>query len=895
VTDTVAAAPRRGMRLTSRLALAFFLPAAAVTVVAASVAVLEMRNALRDAAYGQLRAASTVRVAQFDRWVDEQTNDLRFLVAVPHLQASIAALGPDGRRGSSASLDEILRRSVSTQQDFSRIVLLSAVGGRVIASSDSSVLGEYRVTQEHFLLGRTRIVAQNVYPEPGTGVATFTIAMPVRDTSGKLLAVLAGDVNLARIEEIIAAGGDLGTSGEAYLVDQYHQFVRGGDYDRGRYPRGVHTPEIDRAVQGTSGWGVYRNYAGREVVGMYQWLPRRQLALFVEMGRDEAFAPARRLMWEVAAFGLLAVLTLALGLSFVARRIGRPILRIADAARAVAAGDLTATAPVQTPDEIGELATAFNVMTERLRVAHGELEAQLNATATAAQASEDSRRLLRTVLDHLPAVVAVKDLTGRYIIVNTAFGEFHQAPADTLIGRGIRDTLSVTNADAVARADAEVLARRGTYVTEETYLVGGAERTFITARFPLIDANGTLFAIGVVGTDITDRKRLESQVLHQQKLEAVGRLAGGVAHDMNNLLTAVRCNAELLLDTMAADDPDRLPLEEIDRSVRNGSALTRQLLTFSRAHVVRPSALDLNRILGGMTAMLRRYVGTGIDINFQLASDLWLVRADEGQVEQVLLNLLSNAHDAMPTGGTATVSTANLVVGGPHGETVPQLTPGDYVCLGVRDTGTGIEADMIPLLFEPFFTTKEPGRGTGLGLSTAYAIVQQSLGAITVETTVGEGTTFNVYLPRYLEQPFDTQTLPTPSAPTAAGEMLLVVDDEPSVRVALRRLLALQGYEVLEAESGRDALAIFAERGAEVALVLTDVFMPEMSGHELAGKLREARAGLPIVFMSGYTASEVVRRGLMRDETRFLQKPFNRQQLLDLVAELLHRSPAQTP
>jgi PAS domain S-box-containing protein len=892
VTDAAAEhpLPRAGWRtrLASRLAVAFFLPAAAVVVFAATVGFIEMRSALRESAFDRLRAATDVREGQFDRWVREQTNDLRFLATMPQLQEGITAAARAGT--GAAALDAMLRRSVSTQQDFTRIVLLSAVGGRVFAASDSTLLGQYRVSERHFLEGRTRVVVQNVYPAPATGMPTLTIAMPVLAADGTTIAVLAGDANLARVEEVVADRSGLGETGDAYLVDRFHEFVRGNDYDRQRFPRGIHTPAIDRAVSGISGAGVYRNYAGREVVGVYRWMPARQLALFAEMSTDEAFAPARRLVWEMMLIGALAVLTLALGLMFVARHIARPVLEIADAAERVAGGNLTTTAPVRTADEIGQLAAAFNVMTRRLAAAHGALEAQLHATESAAEATEASRRLLRALIDHLPALVAVKDLDGRYLITNASFGDFHRVPAVTLLGRSPAEVLPQANAIAIAECDAQVLATGATLTAEETHVVGSQERAFLTARFPLRDADGRIFAIGVVATDITERKRLESQVLHQQKLEAVGRLAGGVAHDMNNLLTAVRCNAELLLDGMAPDHPDRQPLEEIDRSVRNGSALTRQLLTFSRAHVVRPSALDVNRILGGMTAMLRRYVGTGIEMRFDLADDLWLVRADEGQMEQVLLNLLSNAHDAMPVGGTATVATENVVVGGPTGVVVPNLAAGEYVRLGVHDTGTGIDPELLPLLFEPFFTTKEPGRGTGLGLSTAYAIVQQALGAITIDSVLGRGTTFNVYLPRHPDEPFVAPEPLPPRVAPGSGEMLLVIDDEAPVRTALRRMLALQGYRIVEAQSGRDALALFQEHGDAIALVLTDVFMPEMNGPEIAARLHEQRPSLPVIFMSGYTASEIVRRGLMREETRFLQKPFNRPQLVDLVAEMLRKT-----
>ena len=876
-------------RLSSRLAIAFFVPAAAAAALAATVAFVEGRSALRESAYQRLDAATEVRAAQFDRWVEEQSGDLRFVAALPRLRnaARIRAPGDD----TSRALGMLLRRSVDLQGDFTRIMLLSAVGGQVIAASDSATAHDYRVTEQYFLEGRSHLVVQRIYPSPITGRPTLTIALPIRDADGRTLAVLAGEANLARVEALMSERAGLGETGEAYLVDRFHAFVRANRYGRLAFPRGVHSEAIDAALRGNSGSGVYRNYEGREVIGAYRWLPRQQLALFAEMDTREAFAPARRLAWVVLGTGLLSAIALAWGITLVARSIARPVREIADAAQAVAEGDLTASAPVRTHDEIGRLATAFNVMTARLRTLYGELEEQLLATRRAASESEESRRLLRAVIDHLPAVVAVKDLDGHYVMVNEAFSAVNDLAPGAALGRLASDVLPDHLVEGIVLGDAEALGPSGESAREETVIVRGEERAFLISRFPLRDAAGTAYALCVVATDVTERRRLQNQVLHQQKIEAVGRLAGGIAHDINNLLTAVRCNAELLLDGMTPDDPSRVHLEEIDRSVRNGAALTRQLLTFSRAHVVRASAVDLNRILGGMAAMLRRYVGTGIDMQFQLSGEPWMVHADEGQMEQVLLNLLSNAHDAMPGGGIATVTTANVVVG-PSSVAVPDLPPGEYVRLSVADTGTGIEPDIVALLFEPFFTTKEAGRGTGLGLSTAFAIVRQANGAIRVETSLGEGSTFSVYLPRHIEDhPVVLPPLETTLAATA-GTTLLVVDDEPAIRVSLRRMLVRHGYQIIEAESGIDALAQFAVHRDRIALVLTDVFMPGMSGQELARRLTELSAELPVVFMSGYTADEVVRRGLMHASTHFVQKPFERQALVALLEDVLSHRPA---
>ncbi|MDB4900651.1 MAG: Blue-light-activated protein, partial [Gemmatimonadetes bacterium] len=746
---------------------------------------------------------------------------------------------------------------------------------------------ESRADAPYFREGRKGLFVQGMSQTGGAGAPALTIALPVFDLHGRLAAVLAGDVDLDRLDSLISNRTGLGVTGEVYLVDRSHQRVRGAAYDRRHFPNGVHTPTVDHALAGNSGSGIYTNAAGQQVIGVYRWLPTEQAALFSEMSTDEAFAPAERLAWIVLATRLLAALALAISLTLVARQVAGPIEEIARTAQLIAGGELTATAPVRTHDEIGRLATAFNVMTARLHTVYGELQAQLHATERAAQATEASRRLLRTVIDHLPAVVTVKDLGGRYVVVNQVFSQVNGIDAENALGRTAKELMRGPTANTITRGDQLVLSSDAGTTSEELHTISNEERTYLTSRFPLHDGDGRLFALGAVATDITERKRLEAQILHQQKLEAVGRLAGGVAHDINNMLTAVRCNTELLMDSLSGDEEQRQQLEEIERSVRHGAALTRQLLTFSRAHVVRASALDLNRMLHSLSAMLRHFVGPQVEMRFALARDLHLVHADEGQLEQVLLNLLSNAHDAMPSGGAIVVTTENMRVG-PGGILLPNIPAGEYMRLSVSDTGTGIEAVALPLLFEPFFTTKEAGRGTGLGLSTAYAIVQQARGAITVDTVLGSGTTFAVYMPRHHQQA--PEVLPVARgvpATEAKGETLLVVDDEPSVRSSLRRMLMRQGYRVLEAETGRDALVQYDNNAPAIRLVLTDIFMPEMGGNELAAELRLRAPDLPIVFMSGYTADEVVRRGLMEPSTHFLQKPFERQTLLTVLEERL--------
>ncbi|MBI5533626.1 MAG: PAS domain S-box protein [Deltaproteobacteria bacterium] len=401
-----------------------------------------------------------------------------------------------------------------------------------------------------------------------------------------------------------------------------------------------------------------------------------------------------------------------------------------------------------------------------------------------------------------------------------------------------------------------------------------------------IEREGETESVAFV-TDITERKRLESQLLQSQKMEAVGRLAGGVAHDFNNLLTIITGYNRMMLDRLSPMDPLRGFGEEIMKAADRAGALTRQLLSFSRQQSARPDVLDVNARVMNMDKMLRRLIGEDLELVTRLDADLEKVRADPGQIEQVLMNLAVNARDAMPGGGTLTVETSNVTLGNDYARTHIGVRPGRYVMLAVSDTGSGMDAETKSHLFEPFFTTKPPGKGTGLGLSTVYGIVKQSGGDVWVYSEPGRGTTFKIYLPA-IEEDASPAHASIPPPPLAEGnETVLVVEDEPGVRNLVREVLLRQGYRVMEAQDGHDALRMLEHGGERVHLLVTDLVMPRMSGRELAQRSLELRPDLRVIFMSGYTSSTVGQHGLDGGSASFLQKPFTPESLANKVRQVL--------
>ncbi|HVX66194.1 MAG TPA: PAS domain S-box protein [Bryobacteraceae bacterium] len=534
-----------------------------------------------------------------------------------------------------------------------------------------------------------------------------------------------------------------------------------------------------------------------------------------------------------------------------------------------------------------ELERRLDARAAELAGANRELRAEIDERTRCEITLRASVHQYRELFDNAYDLIYEHDLEGRFLAINRA--------AQRITGYDQREALGMNIEQLLAPEDVELVRSRivrqlagepaSTYLVSVTTKAGTPLALELSTH--LVFHRGIPVAVQGIARDVTERRRLEDQLRQSQKMEAIGRLAGGLAHDFNNLLTVIGAYSQMILDETAGHPELEGFAAEVLAATERAGALTARLLTFSRRQMLAPQILNLNQIVMSMDNMLRRLLGEDIELRTVLDAAIGTIKADPGQIEQVIMNLAVNARDAMPCGGRLTIETAPAEFGL---NSPPGLEPRPYVKLVVSDTGVGMSADIANHIFEPFFTTKGPGKGTGLGLSTVYGIVKQSGGEIVVETEPGRGTTFCIYLARCGE------TTPAEAAGQAAGgaeprprerATILLIEDEPGVRRLVRRMLVERGYRVLEASGGEEALATFEKHHPIVDLVLTDVVMPNMSGIEVARRLKALRPELKTLYMTGYSEDILFERGGVEAGAPVLRKPFLAEALERRVRELL--------
>ncbi len=878
--------------LRARLVGSFLAISVLTVALVATVAFGLAREAISREVYVRLESVIETREAELTRWATDQRVELGFLATLPVIREGLPQLA------SPATRDELRSFLVQTRTfkpNLLDLFILSVPGGRIQVATTPSWEGQYRVTDRYYLEGRTRPYIQEVYPSPLTQRPTLTLSHPLVSYPGDTVAVLAANLDVVTIDRILGERLGLGKSGEAYLVDRYHEFVSGGRFGRDRYPRGVRSVGINAALRHEDGTLEYLNYAGVPVIGAYRWVEDRQMGLIIEIHQAEAYAPARRLAATILGVGILASLVLGIGVWLIARQIARPVLALTEAAEQVAGGEFGTRAPVVTRDEIGRLTSSFNTMTDRLADLYATQAAQVDALAHSEAALRQGQVLLQGVVDSTPRAVLVTDREERILLINRVALEALSLERAAVEGRTVPEVYHQASTAIFSHATAQAFEAVGPIESEETGIWFGPGRVAQVVRFPLRRADeAEPYAVCTIASDVTAAKAAEAehrhfaeQLQHTQKLESLGVMAGGIAHDFNNLLTAILGHGELALGTLPEGTDARKDVEQMIQGADRAAEMTNQLLAYAGRGAFLLELIDLNALVSRMSRLLEVSIAKKIRLEYDLAEGLPPVEADAAQLQQVVMNLISNAAEAIgdQVGQIDLVTrevslSAGRVIPGLQG---PPLPAGRYLELTVRDSGSGIDRATLPRIFEPFFTTKFAGRG--LGLAAVLGIVRSHRGALAVVSGSGIGTTFRVLFPAATGV-VPLESVPEVGEPSVGAGTVLVVDDEESIRRATQRALERRGYRVLLAEDGLEAVSVFSKHLPDIQAVVLDLTMPRMGGLEALERIRQIDPTIPALLTSGFAEQEIpsLRPGM---EAPFLQKPYRLSDLVDRIQELV--------
>ncbi|MBT6339240.1 MAG: PAS domain S-box protein, partial [Desulfobacula sp.] len=620
--------------------------------------------------------------------------------------------------------------------------------------------------------------------------------------------------------------------------------------------------------------------------------------VFVDVSKKNAFSPVQTLKYKNYIIQGIMVLLAVLIATYLSKSIIRPILILQKGAAKIQTGNFNHEISLNSKDELGLLAESFNSMARSLIHTNIILDEKVKERTVKLTKSNEQLRLnenkYRTLYNTTPAMMHSIDDKGTLTNVNDFWIEKIGYSRDQVIGEKSFIFLTDKSRKEAIEINIPKLIKQG-YIDDVPYQFVKQNGEIIDVLLSAIsekDEDGNVNGFLAVLRDVTEKKILESQLQQAQKIESIGRLAGGVAHDYNNISSIIIGYAELALEQVKQEDPLHEDLVEILTAAKRSTDITRQLLAFARRQTIAPKILNLNDTIGNMLKMLRRLIGEDIDLAWLPGAELWSVKIDPAQVDQILVNLCVNARDAIDNVGKVTIETKNISFDKDYCADHVGFFPGEYLLLAVSDDGRGIEPDTLNNVFEPFFTTKGLGKGTGLGLSTVYGIVKQNNGFINIYSEPKKGTTIRIYLSRNVGRIVEVLSDNIIEIPIGRGETVLLVEDDGPILKLGKRILEELGYRVLSATSPSVATKLAKEHADEIALLITDVIMPEMNGRELSEHLKNLYPNLKSLFMSGYTANVIAHRGVLDDGVNFISKPFSKKDMAVKIRDVLDETTA---
>lgn len=881
------------MKLMHKLLLLAVIPLVAIVVTVAYVNFHTSKSIVAREIEQRAQAMLTIHIERIERFFDDKIETLRTIAATPVV-----------RKGDLGEVLPYLAREQKRLSEFIEGLYYNDKEGTVHGAAGEvfSVRDRYYFPQ----IDRGETVITKVIESRATQKPIVLILVPIFDEEGNRLGALGGTVLLEDILRMIV-NIEVGESGFALMVDEDGQIVTGAKIEEARESIGPYRTLASPGAE--SEWGrligTLRPRGGGMTKFLYESAPysvyfrsmkTMNWTLALAYRESEIYASIDR----IKRLNLLICVLVIVGIFFFVLGIKRvlinPIRALETVQHELQRGNLSARANSRSADEIGDLARSFNEMLDRLHEQTHALTREIDERKLAEQALRASEERYRFLYDDNPSMYFTIAPDGAVLSVNQCGCEQLGYSSEELIGQSVLKVFLDEDKDAAARSVEECVRIPGRvfhWELRKVHRSGEVIWVKETAR-AVQDPDGKTVVL-IVCENITGQKQaeeekeaLQEQLTQAQKMESVGRLAGGVAHDFNNMLGVILGHAEMALQEPGLSQTIRANIEEIEKAAQRSANLTRQLLAFARRQSISPQVLELNDTVAGMLKMLQRLIGESIELVWKPAANLWPVKIDPSQVDQVLANLCVNARDAMGASGCLTIETENRTLDETGCSFQPDCIPGDYVVLSVSDTGKGMDKATLQHIFEPFFTTKEMGQGTGLGLAMVYGIVRQNDGFINVYSEPEQGTIFKIYLPRAGASVVEKPAAIEPK-PVRGTETVLLVEDETAILGLVRSVLEKFGYSVLATSDPTEAVALAQERPGPIHLLVTDVVMPGMSGKELREKMTVLYPNIQTLFISGYTADVIADHGVIDEGVYFLQKPFSANILASRVREILDR------
>ncbi len=910
------------MKIRAKLTAILVLVAIAGIAISVVISFVVAHKGIEKRINEHLQSVAILKKYHLNCFVKERINDIAYM-ANDNLYNREAFLG-----GTKVKIRNILKEKLVNNKEFIELFIVD-LDGEVYLSTDKKQEGKIKSYEKYFIEGKKGPFIQSFYYDLSLQQPSMTISAPIKDDQGSLSDLLVGRVDLKGISYLMTERSGLGETGETYLVNRFNYLVTESRFEEGlAFKKSIYTEGVKDCLKGNNDHRIYNNYRGTPVLGFYEWIPEIQVCLLVEISQKEAFASINRLrnILILVSIGIV-ILVVILGFFF-SKIISKPLEKLIRGTEIIGKGDLEHRVDVRTKDEIGKLALAFNDMTKRRQEAEDVLRKYRNSLEElveerTVELKKVNEKLQHEIVEHKrveealqnsekQAAMAIEAARGFTFSYDIATGKINWGGAIEEITGYTPEEFSLVDIDGWAERIHPDDKDRIVSILQEAFQ---RDRTATEYRFKtkngdyvvlssisLTEKDETARAIRLVGIvqDITERKRLEAQLRHAQRMESIGTLAGGIAHNFNNLLMGMQGNVSLMLFETDSDHPNYERLKNIEKMVQGGSKLTSQLLGYARGgrYAVRPISFNqLVRETSDTFDITRKNITVHQDLN----KALFEIIADQGQIEQVLLNLYVNAADAMPKGGDLFLKTINVT----HEDMkdkpyVPK--PGNYALLTVRDTGVGMDNKTKERIFDPFFTTKGLAKGTGLGLASVYGIIEAHGGYIDVESkrghdrpprlsptewdAGGQGTTFYIYLPASEEKEV-IEKEKFPEEVSRGKETVLLVDDEEMILDVGRQMLNRLGYNVLIAEGGKEALDIYEKNQEKIDIVLLDMIMPGVGGGKAYDRMKEINPNIKVLLSSGYSingqATEILKRGC----NGFLQKPFTMDELFHSIREIL--------